>query len=364
MENSKQRLPTAAVTRRVPANSVTNSYAALLREVRSAGLLNRRRAFYILTFAALCVALVASWAGLALLQPSWYLLLFAVVLGAVFTQFAFLAHEASHHQIFSSGPVNDWCARVMGVALVGISYAWWIDKHGRHHVNPNTVGKDPDIALDAILFTPERAAQRHGFKAVLTRRQGYLFFPLLLLEGLSLHLKSYQYLLGPARIRWGRLELSLMSVRFALYAGALFWLLPPVMACAFIAVQFAVFGFYMGASFAPNHKGMAIIRPGRNVDFLSRQVITSRNVRGGWFINMLMGGLNFQIEHHLFPDMARPQLRLAQRLVLEHCRQNNIRYTQTSLMRSYVLVVRYLNRVGLAARDPFECPVASRLRRW
>ena len=364
MENPKRLQSSSAAVRRVPANAVINSYAALLREVHSAGLLNRRRGFYIMTFAALCAALAASWAALALLRPSWYVLLFAALLGVVFTQFAFLAHEASHHQIFSSAAVNDWSARVMGVALVGISYAWWIDKHGRHHVNPNTVGKDPDIAFDAILFTPERAAQRQGFKAALTRRQGYLFFPLLLLEGLSLHLKSFQYLLGPDRVSWGRLELTLMTTRFALYAGGLFWLLPPVMAGVFIAVQFAVFGLYMGASFAPNHKGMAIIRPGSKLDFLSRQVLTSRNIRGGWFINMLMGGLNFQIEHHLFPDMARPQLRLAQRLVREHCHRQDIRYTQTSLMHSYVLVVQYLNRVGLAARDPFECPVVSRLRRW
>ncbi len=90
-----------------------------------------------------------------------------------------------------------------------------------------------------------------GLKAALTRRQGYLFFPLLLLEGLSLHLKSVQYLAGRSRVQWRWLELALMAARFALYTGALFWLLPPIIALAFIAVQFAVFGLYMGASFAP-----------------------------------------------------------------------------------------------------------------
>lgn len=348
----------------VPPNTAVNSYAALLREVRAAGLLERRRGFYASTFAVLLAVLAACWAALALLDPSWYLLLPAAVLGVVFTQFAFLAHEASHHQIFASARVNEWCARVLGVVLVGVSYAWWTDKHGRHHKNPNSVGKDPDIEFDAILFTEERAATRHGLKATLTRRQGYLFFPLLLLEGLSLHLKSVQYLAGRSRVPWRWLELALMAVRFALYAGALFWLLPPILALAFIAVQFAVFGLYMGASFAPNRKGMPIIGRDQRVDFLTRQVLTSRNIRGGWFINTLMGGLNYQIEHHLFPDMPRPQFRRAQQVVRDYCAGQNIAYTQTSLGRSYAIVVRYLNQVGLAARDPFECPLAARLRRW
>ncbi|HEY8294177.1 MAG TPA: acyl-CoA desaturase, partial [Micrococcaceae bacterium] len=79
-----------------------NSYGALLREVRAAGLMERRRGFYAATFAVLLAVLAACWVALALLDPSWYLLLLAAVLGVVFTQFAFLAHEASHHQIFAS----------------------------------------------------------------------------------------------------------------------------------------------------------------------------------------------------------------------------------------------------------------------
>lgn len=62
--------------------------------------------------------------------------------------------------------------------------------------------------------------------------------------------------------------------------------------------------------------------------------------------------------------MPRPQFRRAQQLVRYYCAGHNIAYTQTSLGRSYAIVVRYLNRVGLAARDPFECPMAARLRRW
>jgi fatty acid desaturase len=98
------------------------------------------------------------------------------------------------------------------------------------------------------------------------------------------------------------------------------------------------------------------------MDFLSKQVLTSRNITGRW-TTPLMGGLNHQVEHHLFPSMARPHLGRARDIVREHCKSLGVPYTETTLVDSYGIVVRYLNRVGLAARDPFDCPAAGELRR-
>ena len=126
--------------------------------------------------------------------------------------------------------------------------------------------------------------------------------------------------------------------------------------------QLAVFGVYMGASFAPNHKGMPIIPKDSKVDFLSRQVLTSRNIKGTG-MNTLMGGLNYQIEHHLFPNMPRPNLARASEIVKAYCAEHKIPYTETTLTQSYGIVVRYLNEVGLSARDPFDCPMTAQRRR-
>jgi fatty acid desaturase len=135
------------------------------------------------------------------------------------------------------------------------------------------------------------------------------------------------------------------------------------MAFAFLGVQLAVFGVYMGASFAPNHKGMPILPRGSRVDFFSKQVLTSRNVSGGFPMSLAMGGLNYQVEHHLFPNMPRPNLPLARLMVIEHCETVGVPYTETDIITSYGIVIRYLNRVGLSARDPFECPMVAELRR-
>ena len=74
----------------------------------------------------------------------------------------------------------------------------------------------------------------------------------------------------------------------------------PLKALAFIAVQQAVFSLYLGISFAPNHKGMPLIDSATAAGFARRQVVTARNIRGGRFTTFMLGGLNYQIEHHLF----------------------------------------------------------------
>ena len=345
------------------ANHVTQTFTALAQATRTLGLQGRTRWFYALLFTGLVVALGGAATGLILLGTSWLVLLIAGALGVIFTQFAFLGHEASHRQVLASGPANDRIGRLLATLFVGISYSWWMNKHTRHHANPNKIGKDPDIEIDTISFHEESAATRTGLVAWITRRQGYLFFPLLLLEGLNLHLRSFQGLFARRKVEGRWLELSLLGARFACYLAIVFWLLPVGMAFAFLGVQLAVFGLYMGSSFAPNHVGMPIVPRDAKLDFLSKQVRTSRNVRGGWWATVLMGGLNYQIEHHLFPSMPRPHLARARQLVREHCRTHDVSYTETSLLQAWGIVVTYLNRVGLAAQDSFRCPVAGQLGR-
>jgi fatty acid desaturase len=306
---------------------------------------------------------MATFAGMIMLGDSWFQLLIAGALGLIFTQFAFLAHEASHRQVFTSGRSNDRMGKIVATLVVGMSYSWWMTKHTRHHKNPNQVGADPDIDYDTIAFTPESASVQRGFKAWIVQRQGWLFFPLLLLEGLNLHYISIRTLITDKSIKGRWVELAMIVTRVSAIVVVLFWFLPVGMAFAFLGVQLAVFGLYMGASFAPNHKGMPIIPAGSNMDFLRRQVLTSRNIRGGWWATWMFGGLNFQIEHHLFPSMPRTHLAKTRRIVKEYCASIGVPYTEASLMRSYSIVIEYMNRVGLSARDSFDCPVVDGYRR-
>jgi fatty acid desaturase len=108
---------------------------------------------------------------------------------------------------------------------------------------------------------------------------------------------------------------------------------------------------------------MPIIPADAKLDFFSKQVLTSRNVSGGFWASVLFGGLNYQVEHHLFPNMPRPHLAKAREIVREHARNLDVPYTETTILKSYGIVIEYLNRVGLAARDPFDCPMVNQFRR-
>ncbi|TQK20319.1 fatty acid desaturase [Microbacterium sp. SLBN-154] len=342
---------------------MARAYTDVAQIVRETGLLARARWFYALVGAAIAVGFGACIAGFILLGDSWFQLLIAAALGILFTQVAFLAHEAAHRQILSSGPANDRLALILGNGVVGMSVSWWASKHTRHHANPNRVGKDPDIEIDTISFIDEDAATARGLRRAITHRQGYLFFPLLTLEGLNLHALAFRHLFSRQPVKGRFTELALLFLRFGVVLIPVFLVLPLGMAFAFLGVQLAVFGVYMGASFAPNHKGMPVIAKDAKLDFFSKQVRTSRNVSGGWWATVLMGGLNYQVEHHLFPNMPRPHLAKAREIVRDHCETLNVPYTETTLWRSYAIVIAYLNRVGLAARDPFDCPMTGTYRR-
>ena len=322
-----------------------SDYAELSRQVKQAGLLERRRWSYTWRIAVVVALLAAGWGAFVLVGDSWWQLAVAVFLGVMFTQLGFLGHDAGHRQISGSRRVS----RILGVLLgnlgIGLSYGWWVDKHNRHHAHPNTEGADPDIGMRVLAFTETQARASRGWSRAVFRYQAYLFFPMLLGEALSVHVAGVRSLASrdsgtrPA-------EAVLLGIHFVGYLTAVFLVLSPVKAVVFILVQQGVFGVYLGAAFAPNHKGMPILSPDDASDFLRRQVLTSRNVRGGWLTDLALGGLNYQIEHHLFPSMPRPALGRSQPLIMEFCRQHGLPYCEASLVGSYAQALRYLAIVG------------------
>ena len=344
--------PTALLPGRRDTGTSTargSDYAALSRQVKQAGLLGRRPGYYTAKIATNLVLVGAGWVGFVLLGDSWWQLAVAVFLGVMFTQCGFLAHDAGHKQIARTRRASYLLGLLHGNLAIGLSYGWWIDKHNRHHAHPNDVDRDPDVGPGAVVFTASQARIRRGLGRWVCRWQAYLFFPMLLLEGLNLHLAS----LRAVRRRTGRsrwVEGSLLAGHVGGYLTALLLVLSPNRALAFLVVQQAVFGLTMGCSFAPNHKGMPLLRATDKVDYLRRQVLTSRNVRGGRVVDFALGGLNYQIEHHLFPSMPRANLKAAQPLVQAFCNSHDIVYRNSSLLDSYTQALRHLHAVGAPLR--------------
>jgi fatty acid desaturase len=331
-----------------PARTTAGSdFAVLSRRVTAQGLMTRRPGYYALRLTVVALMLIGGWTAFFLLGSSWWQLAVAVWLAITFAQMALVAHDLAHRQVFRTKRPSEIAGRLVGNLGIGMSYGWWMDKHTRHHNNPNHDDLDPDVAPEVLIWATESALGRRGLKGFITRHQAGLFFPLLSLLGIDLKVSSVKALHNGTVKRRG-LEGGLLILHAVVYLSALLIVLSPLQALAFFLVHQALFGVYLGMTFAPNHKGMP--HPTGDEDYLRKQVVTSRNVRGGWLTNVALGGLNYQIEHHLFPGMPSPNLSKAQPIVQAYCAEVGVPYEQTGLIDSYRQALRHLHEVGAPAR--------------
>ncbi|MGH8979876.1 MAG: fatty acid desaturase family protein [Acidimicrobiales bacterium] len=324
------------------ANVSTADFRQLALQVREAGLLDRRPTYYAVKICLTIAALAGGWTALVVVGNSWTALCVALFLGAVFAQLGLIGHDAGHQQIFGSRRDNRRLGLVVGNALIGLSYGWWVPKHSAHHSHPNEVGRDPDVGTDVFaIFGDASAREREGPTRFLARWRAALFFPLMLLRSLGLHVGGIRDL-HRRRDRESVVEGLLILFHAGAYFTIVLLVLSPLKALAFVAVQQAVFSIYLGLSFAPNHKGMPLIADGAKMSFAHRQIATSRTVSGGALLTFALGGLNYQIEHHLFPSMPRPNLRRAQSLVKAYCQTTELAYCEVSFLESFRQIVRHL----------------------
>ncbi|MFC7304610.1 fatty acid desaturase family protein [Streptomyces monticola] len=346
-EPSSAHAPADRSPDRAPTDEASGSeFAPLLRTVRGQGLLERRIGWYVRGITVNALILAALVAAVLAVGDTWWTLLLAVPLAVFFARTAFIGHDAGHSQISGSRTTARVIGLVHGNLLLGMSAAWWNDKHNRHHANPNHLEKDPDVKPDVLVFARDHAEGRAGVKGWLTRNQAWLFFPLCLLEGLNLKVSGFRDLRRQAP-RERLVEGTLLVTHLAAYATLLLTAMSPGKAIAFALLHQALFGLHLGMAFAPNHKGMEMPDgTGERWGHLRRQVLTSRNIRGSALTDWFLGGLNYQIEHHLFPSMPRPHLRLAQPMVRDHCRTVGIPYTETGVIDSYRQALRHLREVG------------------
>jgi fatty acid desaturase len=268
----------------------------------------------------------------------------------VFGQIGFIAHDAGHRQGFHLPKQNDFFGLIHANLLIGMSYGWWLDKHNQHHAQPNVEDMDPDIDIPVVAFTEKAALEKRGVPRFIVKYQKYFFFPLLLFEAYSLRVGSVGFLAQRKDWKYRPVEIGLLTLHFAWYFALVFSTLGAGLGLAFILVHQALFGLYMASVFAPNHKGMLIIRKDEVIDFLRLQVLTARNVRAHPITDFWYGGLNYQIEHHLFPTMARNQLREAQTIIRQFCDELEISYHETSMFHSYVEILDYLHEVSAVLR--------------
>ena len=327
-------------------------YAELTRRIRAAGLLSAQPRYYlvkcVIAFACMAAVLWGFWTFRSVGAQMALALVFAVCCG----QLAFLFHEIGHRQMFTTADRNAVLGIIIGNLILGVSYGWWVKKHNEHHANPNHDDLDPDVDIPLLAFSPEQVAEKRGLYRLVARYQAFYLLPLLSLVAYGQHYASLQYLARPSRYRGWEIAALVGFVGWYLVLPAV--VLGPWAALLVVLVHHAAVGTYVGSVFAPNHKGMPMLHGDEALDPLRRQVLTSRNIRAHPLTDFLYGGLNFQIEHHLFPSMARNRLRSAQQIVAAFCREHEISYHETSILGSYREILQHLHEVGAPLRGGYR----------
>jgi fatty acid desaturase len=310
-----------------------------------AGLRAAEPRFYIF-MAVFNAAAVAGIVALAIWSPHpSVLVLSAVLFGFMLTQNGMLGHDVAHRQVFRKGRFVAFSGWLIGNVLMGNSYSWWTRKHNIHHANPNHITEDPDASYPILAIFAEQKAEKSWYVMPIIAVQAYIYPLLVLFIFITMRSASIATLFRqdtPMPIRQGLGMIAHWSLIVLLLTQLGGW--PE--ALTFIVVSQLAFSLYMGSVFAPNHKGMKMMAEDEELDFIRTQVLTARNVRGNWFIDYWYGGLNYQIEHHLFPTMPRNRLKDAKPIVEKFCADRGIAYHETSVGGSYKEIFQHLRRAS------------------
>jgi fatty acid desaturase len=338
------------VAARGPRLVATNrDYGELRGQVRAAGLLEPSYGYYAAMSVMVALGLAVGFALIAL-WPGPGDVLGVIVVAVMMVQAGFIGHDSGHNQIFRKSGNNRLAGLLAFSLVLGVSLEHWTHKHNLHHSRTNEAGIDPDITGQFIVFTPEQAARRRGVLGWIIRRQGTLYFLLATMASFGFRIDAWRHGLTNLGKSASRVEFAAIVANFVLWFVVPSVVFGPVRWLVLFLVVHMLVGVYMASAFAPNHKGMPLV-VGKRPSFLRQQVLTSRNVHGpgavgSAVVDFLYGGLNYQIEHHLFPTMPRNKLGATEPLVRRFCAEVGLPHLEQGVIASYRQLLGSLNSAG------------------
>ena len=314
-------------------------------EVSRAGILDRSYFYYFALILFAYGGFFLSLVGVYFANSFLPLLLATLCLTAFFVQIGGLIHDSGHRAIFNTPRANDFLGYIFAGTILTV-YDSWKTTHNAHHANPNKIEEDPDMEIPFITYDLVGYQRKSRLEKLLIEYQAYLYYPILSMAAVSLRIGRIAYYKNFRVDMWWHLLIYIL--------GFAFWFIVPFFVFDFGKALFSIalanftMGIYMSNIFAPNHKGMPEVKAGTKLSFLEQQILTARNVRGGFLTDFLLLGLNYQTEHHLFPNCPRNKLKLITPYVKKVCRQLNLQYTEVSFVKSNKIILSELNSVSLS----------------
>ncbi|CAG8549696.1 11179_t:CDS:2 [Acaulospora morrowiae] len=307
----------------------------------------------------------------------------AIALAIFWQQCGWLAHDFLHHQVFQNRDYNNLAGCFIGSVCQGFDPSWWKDKHNTHHAAPNVHGQDPDINTHPILswseyaltdlFDPELASENakilpQWLAHLWVNNQTILYLPIMCFARISWCIQSIIFILPNGQLRKpanAHMPITkIQQISLLLHYVWLSWMLSLIdnwfLRLFFLFSAQTICGLLLATVFSLNHFGMKILSEDESskMDFFVEQIITGRDIialnpANQWIVDWFTGGLNYQIEHHIFPAIPRHHFHKIQPIIQGLCAKHQVPYHMTTFFKGTTEVFGTLGDVSLTASKKY-----------
>jgi len=277
----------------------------------------------------------------------------AFLIGFSFYMCGWTAHDYLHHGVLKNSQQqlvlwNNAIGFVLGM-WQGFTPGWWRARHNTHHLVTNERGNDPDIKTAPALTFVRNDATKAKMLNVVQRWQQYYYVPLMALLDVYWRFESIQYLTA-RKLKDTWLEWSMMICHYAVLAHVFSG--PEGIMWGWMLFMSLCRGFMTGIVVFATHYGEEHLDGGdHKMTLVEQTALTSRNITGGYVVNVLTGYISLQTEHHLFPMMPTAHLDKCQPLVREFFKKHGLRYRESNLVECVKFNIEALEYASLLKEE-------------
>ncbi|KAK6162257.1 hypothetical protein DH2020_002098 [Rehmannia glutinosa] len=353
-------------------SEVSKDYRRLFNQLSKSGMFEKKGHGVIYSLCSVFLMLVACFYGVLCCDSFLIHMLSGGILGFTWMQVAYLGHDSGHYQIMTTRGFNKVAQILAGNCLTGISIAWWKWTHNAHHIACNSLDYDPDLqhlpmlAVSSKLFqslTSRFYGRELTFDPVsrfFVSYQHLTFYPVMCVARVNLYLQTFLLLFSKRKVPDRVLNILGILVFWTWFPILVSFLPNWTERVLFVLASFCVTSI-QHVQFCLNHFAANVyVGAPKGNDWFEKQTSGTIDISCSSWMDWFFGGLQFQLEHHLFPRLPRCQLRNVSPLVQELCKKHNLPYRSLSFFEANKWTIRTLRTAALQARD-LSSPVPKNL---
>jgi len=354
-------------------DDVTIAFRELTDELKSLGWFTTKYSPYYVKIFWYALLMAAVVTGVTCSESVYVHCLSGIGLGLFFQQCAFLGHDTGHAALTHNLEKDHWLGLIAGNLVTGIGMGWWKRSHNLHHICTNSRENDADYQhmpvfaydpcfLTEKIFSPFFGIHFEPTKLVhaLVRYQHIYYFVVMAVARVNLYIQSILQVWGVGvyntkEFVWRRKLQKATLILFWIWLLTLTFQLPTAKSrFLFLFISHAFAGILhiqitLAHNYMESYHGVQYGK-GKTCAFLITQLEHTIDWDCHPWMDWFHGGLQFQVEHHVWPRLDRHRQREAQGVLRAFCKQHNLNYyIEPSFISGMISLMRHLREVAKGA---------------